>query len=78
MTASDHLGEQFRIRTKVARGYELPGWHQPDHTSLSSAQGEVTKLRQWDSDRTAIKDVVIKDVTPARRPVRSGPHHAAI
>lgn len=51
----------YRIETKVARGYEIPEWHRPEHGSLESAQGEVTKLRQWDPDRRAIKDLEIRE-----------------
>jgi 8-oxo-dGTP pyrophosphatase MutT (NUDIX family) len=57
---------QYRIKTKVKRGYDLPSWHVPLHDTLESAQAEMTKLQEWDPDREALPERVIQEV-PRRK-----------
>jgi ADP-ribose pyrophosphatase YjhB (NUDIX family) len=63
---------RYRIKMTVAGGYEVPDWHRPLHDTLESAQAEMTKLRQWDPDRTAIPEAEITEAPDPKTAVLPG------
>jgi hypothetical protein len=63
MSADEHLGPvQFKnvVEAKMKRGYELPDWHQPVHSTPEGAANEHAKLREWSGDSGAIKSMKIR------------------
>ena len=55
---------KYKIHLKMAYRYSKPTWFTPVHETLESAQMEVAKLRQWEGDSKAIKEIRIVEDKP--------------